>query len=86
MSRLPSPAALRTAAVAAVAGAGVALLGLSVANVAAIDAPLAAATHQARPPVLHTTQVSYVGRRDCPWHHRHAPATRTDAPAPDLEY
>jgi hypothetical protein len=77
MLGLPSPSALRNAAVAAVAGAGVALVGLSLTNVASMDGTLAAATHQAAP-VHHTTQVSFVTKRKCPPGHRRTPARATD--------
>jgi hypothetical protein len=73
MLGLPSPSVLRNAAVASVAGAGVALVGLSLTNVASMDSTLAAATHQATP-IHHTTQVSYVTKRTCPLEHPRAPA------------
>jgi hypothetical protein len=79
MLGLPSPSALRNAAVAAVAGAGVALVGLSLTNVASMDGTLAAATHQATP-VHHTTQVSFVTKRKCPPVHHRTPA------ASDVQY
>jgi hypothetical protein len=69
MLGLPSPSALRNAAVASIAGAGIALVGLSLTNVAAMDGTLAAATHQPAP-IHRTTQVSYVTKRDCPREHR----------------
>jgi hypothetical protein len=69
MLGLPSPSALRHAAVASVAGAGVALVGLSLTNVAAMDGTLAAAT-QAPAPIHHTTQVSYVTKHGCAREHR----------------
>jgi hypothetical protein len=81
MLGLPSPSVLRNAAVASVAGAGVALVGLSLTNVASMDGTLAAATHQAAP-VHSTTQVSFVTKRKCPLAHHH----RTPAPASDVQY
>jgi hypothetical protein len=78
MSGLPSPSSLRSAAVAAVAGAGVALFGLSLTNVASMDGTLAAATQQAKP-IHHTTQVSFVTKQNCPREqHRKAPASASD--------
>ena len=82
MLGLPSPSALRNAGVACVAGAGVALLGLSLTNVASMDSTLAAATQQPAP-VHQTTQVSYETKRDCPREHR---PTKTNHPASDLQY
>jgi hypothetical protein len=70
MLGLPSPSALRTAAVAVVAGAGVSLVGLSFANVAAMDGSLAAATqHPAS--VQQDSDVSFRAVRDCPRGHAH---------------
>jgi hypothetical protein len=75
MFGLRSPSSLRNVALAGVTGAGVALVGLSLANVASMDGTLAAATQQAKP-IRHTTQVSFVTKRNCPReHHRTAPAS-----------
>ena len=82
MPGLPSPSALRNAGVACVAGAGVALLGLSLTNVASMDSTLAAATQQPAP-IHRTTQVSYETKRDCPREHR---PSRTDRPTAHLQY
>ena len=81
MLGLPSPSALRNAAVASVAGAGVALIGLSFSNVASMDSTLAAATRPA--PVVHSTQVSFVTKRDCPREHRQ---TSTDRATSNVQY
>ena len=82
MSRLPSPRALRRTAVAGVAGAGFALVGLSFSNVAAMDSTLKAATEQATPPVS-ARDVSYVPRRDCPPKHDRVRSTTS---ATHLQY
>ncbi len=87
MLGLPSPSGLRHAAVASVAGAGVALIGLSLSNVASIDGTLAAAT-QAPAPITHSSQVSFDGVRGCPRGHHphpHAPASG-DGAAADVQY
>lgn len=81
MLGLPSRSTLRNAAVASVAGAGVALLGLSLTNVAAMDGTLAAATHQPAP-IHRTTQVSFETKRDCPREHHRT----SNHPASDLQY
>jgi len=86
MLGLPSTAALRNAAVACVAGAGVALVGLSLSNVASIDGTLAAATEQpAR--IEHAAPVSFDGARHCPRERPRssAPASTADGPA-DVQY
>jgi hypothetical protein len=75
MPGLPSPSGLRNAAVACIAGAGVALVGLSLANVASIDGTLAAATPA--PAVVHSTDVRFQTPRDCPRTH-HRPAASAD--------
>lgn len=68
MIGLPSAPALRRASVAAVAGAGLALVGLSFSNIAALDGTLRAATEQAAPPAQQDTGVSFATQqvRDCP--------------------
>lgn len=74
--RLPSAVALQRAAVAATAGAGVALVGLSVSGFSGLDSNLAAATQQ-QVPALHQDHAprALVGRsiRDC---HRGAQPTQ----------
>jgi hypothetical protein len=88
MLGLPSTAAVRNAAVACVAGAGVALVGLSVSNVASIDGTLAAATPSPAPAV-HNALVSWdQKKRMCPRVHRHAPgqASSSGAASSDLQY
>lgn len=82
MLGLPSPSTLRNTAVASIAGAGVALIGLSLTNVASMDGTLAAATQQPTP-IHHTTQVSYVTKRDCPREHRQTPQSQA---ASDVQY
>jgi hypothetical protein len=82
MLGLPSPSALRLAAVASIAGAGVALIGLSLTNVASMDGTLAAATHQPAP-IHDTRQVSYVTKRGCLREHRQ---TSTSQSASDVQY
>lgn len=87
MLGLPSPAALRHAAVASVAGAGVALMGLSFANVASIDGTLSAATQRPapapEPAPIEPTQVSF-HERGC---HRDRPHQQGPASSPaDLQY
>jgi hypothetical protein len=86
MLGLPSTAAVRNAAVACVAGAGVALVGLSVSNMASIDGTLAAATPHPAP--VHSSLVSWDGSPTCRRAHRHAPQQASPAPAPssDLQY
>ncbi len=83
MPGLPSPAALRNAAVACVAGAGVALLGVSVSNLAAIDGTLAAA-QQAAP--AQQIPVSYVRGRDCHRTRHHREAAPAQAPSSNEQY
>lgn len=90
MLGLPSPATLRHAAVASVAGAGIALMGVSFANVASIDGTLsAAATQQAvpAPAPIERTQVSFRDVRDCHRDRPHQADRREPASsAADLQY
>jgi hypothetical protein len=64
MPGLPSASAVRRAGLAAVVGAGLALVGLSVDGIASMDGTLRAATQP--PPVTHVRNVSFVTRSgDC---------------------
>ncbi len=79
MSGLRTPAAVRRVAVAAVAGAGVALTALSIAGITSIDANLRAATpapDDAAP--RHELRLNFEGQpvHDCP-RPRHAPGWQT---------
>ena len=84
MLGLPSRTALRNASVACVAGAGVALLGLSLTNVASMDATLAAATEQPAP-VHRTMPVSFETKQDCPLEQNQT-QTSTQRATSHLEY
>jgi len=59
MFRLRSAAILRRSALAAATGAGVALVGVSFANIASLDGDLQAAVQQP-PPAVQERAVSYV--------------------------
>jgi hypothetical protein len=65
--RLPSAAALQRTAVAGIAGAGIALVGLSVSGFAGLDSNLRAATEQQYPAVHQVRSVGFAGQqvRDC---------------------
>jgi hypothetical protein len=66
--RFPSAAALQRAAVAGIAGAGIALVGLSVSGFAGLDSNLKAATDQ-QSPAVHRDQDYRVVRQElhlCP--------------------
>ena len=84
--RLPSTAALHRAAVAGIAGAGIALVGLSVSGFAGLDSNLRAATEQQQAPALH--QDRSVGFASQPVHACHhfdfdgAGRPDVDAPTP----
>jgi hypothetical protein len=77
--RFPSAPALQRATVAGIAGAGVALVGLSVSGFAGLDSNLRAATEQQQAPGLHQTRdIRFarhrVGGCDGPWHRPSRPA------------
>ena len=60
MFGLRSAAILRRSALAAATGAGVALVGVSFANIASLDGDLQAAVQQQPPPAIQERAVSYV--------------------------
>jgi hypothetical protein len=61
--RLPSAAALQRAAVAGIAGAGIALVGLSVSGFAGLDQNLRAATEQPSPALHQDRDVRFTSHR-----------------------
>jgi len=81
MFGLRSAAILRRSALAAATGAGVALVGVSFANIASLDADLRAAVPP--PPIVQERAVSYApdSPRACsPDRHRTPPRTATEPP------